>query len=279
MPVVKRHSGTQVSHITRGGGRIVAVAKNTFREALRNRAFIGMVVLSLGFIGLSMMLSELAVVGQESRVLVDFGFFAISLFAVATAIVMGAILVHKEMEKKTIFTILSKPIHRYEFILGKFAGVMIVLVLQVGLLSLFWCSLLLMKGADVGIEHFKGILLILMEVTVVTAIAVMFSAMSSPVLTALFTTGAFAVGRVVYLLETMLSSTRGVFVDNPVLGMLGETAVVVFPDLSVFNISQQVLLGVTTPWSYVAHAGLYAGCYAVVVIVLAVLAFQRRDFT
>jgi ABC-type transport system involved in multi-copper enzyme maturation permease subunit len=260
-------------------GRTLAVATNTFREALRNRAFIGMVILSLGFIGLSMMLSELAIVGQESRVLVDFGFFAISLFAVATAIVMGAILVHKEMEKKTIFTILSKPIHRYEFILGKYIGVMIVLMLQVGLLSLFWCSLLFIKDAGLSLEHLKGLVLVVMEVSVVTAIAVMFSAMSSPVLTALFTTGAFAVGRVVYLLETMLSSTRGVFVDNPILGMLGEGAVVVFPDLSVFNISQQVLLGVTTPWTYIGHATAYGLCYVLVVLVLAVLAFQRRDFT
>jgi ABC-type transport system involved in multi-copper enzyme maturation permease subunit len=277
--MAEHRTESRVGGLAAGGGRIIAVAKNTFREALRNRAFIGMVVLSLGFIGLSMMLSELAVVGQESRVLVDFGFFAISLFAVATAIVMGAILVHKEMEKKTIYTILSKPIRRYEFILGKYVGVMIVLVLQVGLLSLFWCSLLLMNGDGVGLEHFKGILLILMEVAVVTSIAVMFSAMSSPVLTALFTTGAFAVGRVVYLLETMLTSTRGVFVDNPILGMLGDSAVVLFPDLSVFNISQQVLLGLSTPWSYLVHAGVYAGCYVLAVIVLAVLAFQRRDFT
>ncbi|MCB9785509.1 MAG: ABC transporter permease [Deltaproteobacteria bacterium] len=260
-------------------GRVLAVARNTFREAVRNRAFLGLLLFSVAFILSSILLSALAVVGEGARVVVDFGFFAVALFAVATAIVMGALLVYKELEKKTIYTIVSKPIHRYEFILGKYLGLLTILVAQVVALGVIWALVILTRDGTVTFEHAKGMLLVVMEVGLIAAVAMMFSAASNPMLTGLFTFGLFIVGRLVYLIEEMLQAPKGLFVDNPVARAFGEVVVAVFPDLSVFDVSQQVLLGVPVAPSYLLHAFVYASAYALFFLVVALFAFERRDFT
>lgn len=260
------------------GGRVGAIAHNTFREAIRNRAFIGLGVAGLVFIMSSILMSELVVVGQGPRVVQDFGFFAISLFSVTTAVVMGALLLHKELDKKTIFTIVSKPVHRYEFVLGKYLGLSAILLLQLGVLSASWLLVLMYQSVDVSLLHFKGLVLIFFEVSVVTAVALMFSSFSTPVLTALFSGGVFVGGRVVYVIEDMLMADRGLFVDHPYLRPVGEFFAAIFPDLSVYNISKQVLLSIEVSWAYVGHALLYGLAWGLIALVIGMMAFERRDF-
>lgn len=259
--------------------RVVAVARNTFREVLRNRAFVGLLVFAVAFLLGSLLMSELTVVGQGHRVVLDFGFFAVSLFGAVTAVVMGALLVHKEIERKTVYTILTKPIHRYEFILGKYLGILALLAAEVSVLAGVWALVVLSQGGDVGLEHAKGMLLVGFEVSLVAAVAVMFSATSTPLLTGLFSLGVFLVGRVVYLVAEMLQGTHGLFAENPVANVFGRAVVAVFPDLSVFNVSQEVLLGVPVSLGYLVQSLLYAACYAAIFLVVAVFAFERRDFT
>ena len=88
----------------------------------------------------------------------------------------------------------------------------------------------------------------------------------------------FIVGRVVYVLEEMLQGSKGLFVDNPFARLFGQTVTTLFPDLSVFNVTQQLLLEVTISWAYLGQAALYAVCYGVVVIAIGMIAFERRDF-
>jgi ABC-type transport system involved in multi-copper enzyme maturation permease subunit len=261
------------------GGRVGAIALNTFREAVRNRAFIAMSVVAVAFIAFSVVLSELAVVGQGPRVVLDFGFFAISLFCVITGVVMGAVLLQREVSDKTIYTILSKPVPRYELLAGKYLGMLGVLGLELVVLTGVWLLVLFAQSADaVGLGIFKGLALIFFELSLVGAVAVMFSAMSSPLVTAVLSTGVFVVGRLVYVVEGMLGQTRGFFQTNPALRPLGEFVTAVFPDLSVFNISQHVLLGVDTPWAYMGQAFLYAAGWSALLLVIGVFAFHRRDF-
>lgn len=260
------------------GARVLAVARNTFREVVRNRAFAGLLVFAVAFLLFSLAMSELTVVGQGPRVITDFGFFAASLFGAVTAVVMGSLLLYKELEKKTVHTILSKPIHRYEFILGKYLGIVVLLAAQVLILAVVWALVLASQGADVGLEHAKGMLLVIFEVSLVAAVAVMFSASSTPVLTGLFSLGLFAVGRIVYLIEEMLGGTRGLFVDNPIARAVGEVVVAVTPDLSIYNVSQQVLLEVPVAWSYIGGSLVYGLAYVAIFLAIAIIAFERRDF-
>ena len=259
-------------------GRVIAVAKNTFREAVRNRAFVGLTCFAVAFILFSLILSELTVVGQGPRVVLDFGLYAISLFAAATAILMGTVMVYKELEKKTIYTILSKPIRRYEFLLGKYLGMVGILLMELLVLGLIWGLVLWTQGADFGLEHVKAIFLIAFEASLIAAIGVMFSSQSTPALTGLFTLGVFVVGRIVYLVEEMLQGTKGLLVDNPIARFFGQGITAVFPDLRVFNVSQHLLLEVTISWAYMGQAALYALCYSVIVVIIGMFAFERRDF-
>jgi len=262
----------------KGWSRVHAVASNTWREALRNRAFIGLMIVAVGFLFFSLALAELAVRGEAARVVLDFGYFAISLFGVVIAIVMGVILVYKEIEKKTIFTIIPKPIHRHEFLLGKYLGMVVVLVIEVVVMASVWALVLWARSAPLGMDTVMGVILILLEIMVIASVALLFSSFSSPVLSGIFTFGIFILGRLSYLVGDMLVSTKGVFVNNPSLRPLGEAYVAVFPDLSVFNVSQDLLQGVSIPVDYVIASGGYALSYIVAFMAIAMLLFQRRDF-
>ena len=258
--------------------RLRAIAQNTYREAIRNRAFIALTISALIFVLFSWLLGEMSVPGQKTHVILNFGFFAISVFCVVTAIVMGAVLLHKEVEKKTVYTILSKPVHRHEFLLGKYLGMLAIIAVEMLALSLVWMLIYGFSGGDISWSLLIGIGLMYLEVMLVTGVALMFSAMSSPILTAIFTCGVFAVGRYHSTLQEMLNAKRGVLVDNDVARVFGEIGVAVFPDLSVFNVSQQVQWGVDVGWGYAGHAAVYALGYTVIFIGIGILAFQRRDF-
>ena len=258
--------------------RTSAVAANTYREALRNRAFVALVVFAIAFILLSLVLSEMAVVGQEARVVQSFGFFSIGLVGAITAILMGALLVYKEVERKTIYTILSKPIHRYEFLVGKLLGLWALLMVQVAILSSVWALVSLSQGAEVGLEHLKCLGLIAVEVGLMGSVAVMFSAFSSPVLTGLFSLGFFVVGRSIPLIEEMLAASQGLFVESAFARAMGQATAAILPDLSVFNLSQQVLLEVPIHLGYLGSALLYASAYALVFLIIGIWSFERRDF-
>lgn len=260
-------------------GRVGAVARNTFREVARNRAFTALMLFAVAFVLAAALLAELTVTGQGSRVVVDFGFFAVGLIGAVTAIAMGTMLVHKEVDRKTVHTIVSKPIRRYEFMLGKYGGLLGVLAVEVGILAAVWAGMLLWEGADVGLAHLKGMLLVLLEVGVVASVAVMFSSRTSPTVTGVLSVGVFLVGRSVGLLEEMLAKKEGVFAESPLMATVAEVAIEVFPDLGVFRVSQQIVLDVAVRWSYVGHAALYAASYAAIFLVLGMIAFEQRDFT
>lgn len=260
------------------GRRIWALAHNTFREAIRNRAFPALALAAVALIAFSLVLSKITVIGQGPRVVVDFGLFAIGLFSALTAIVMGTLLMRTELQKKTVYAILSKPVHRYEFILGKYFGMLSLLLLEVAFLAVAWALVLWGQGVEVGLEHVKGLLLIYFEVSLIAAAALMFGVLSSPLVAALLSSGLFLVGRSVHLLDTWLGGDHVFFEQYPAVIPFVEATTAVMPDLYVFNISQQVLAEVETSWAYVGEAMLYSGGYALVFVGLAIVIFQRRDF-
>jgi ABC-type transport system involved in multi-copper enzyme maturation permease subunit len=259
--------------------RIWAVAANSFLESVRTKAFLVMMAASLGLILSSLLVAQLAVVGQEKRVVQDFGLFFISLMGVVLAVTSGVILVFKELDKKTIFTVLARPLYRSEFILGKYLGLMVILLLQLVLLGAIWFLVMSFSGISPQLIFVKALLLAFCEWAIITAVALLFSSFSTPVLSGLLTIAIFMVGRVVYLVQEMLAAkSRGLFVSVPALRPFGELVVSVFPDLSVFNIGREILLNLPVTWGFVAQAALYAGCFVVVLVTLAALLFSRRDF-
>ena len=259
-------------------GRVGAMAANTFKEAVRNRAFIGLMLGALILILASLVLSELVVFDQRKRIVQNFGLFFISFAGVIIAVIMGVVLVFKELERKTIYSILPKPVQRFEFILGRYAGMFVLLVVVALVMSLAWFVVLGLRGLPFRVEYVKAVLLILGELSIVSAVAILFSSFSSPVLSGIFTFGIFVLGREVHVVEQMLVANKGLFVSAPGLRPLGQTVTAVFPDLSMFDISKEILLEADVSWLYVVQAYGYAACYVIGLVTLSALIFQRRDF-
>ena len=262
--------------------RIVAIALNTFREAIRDKVLYALLFFAVALIFFAVVLAQLSL-HEEFRVIRDFGLGGITLSNVIISIFIGVSFVYKEIDRKTVFALIPKPIYRAEFILGKYLGVLLTLALLIVLMS---CALfatigiqviaLKTPGAVVDAALCRAVLLLFFEVAVVTAVAVFFSSFTSPFLSGFFTLSLFAIGRCWPELVEL-----GKRFSN--LRFLAHLYVV--PDLHLFYVSGSMIggqavsvHGAFVSWQYVAFAGGYAVLYISIALLGAVILFSRRDF-
>lgn len=251
--------------------KLYAIAINTFREAIRDRILYLILAFALVLILASRAISLLTV-GSEEKIIKDIGLGAISVFGVATAIFVGVGLVFKEIEKRTIYTLTSKPIRRSQFILGKYLGLSLVLFVNLSIMTLAFYGLLWFKGyldANLG----KALVLIMVELLLVTAFAIFFSSFSSPFLSSLFTVTLYVVGHLSWslrLLQERVPSAGGRW--------LLEAVYRVLPNLEYLNIKGEVVHQVGVRGAEVAWAAFYGLSYTAVVLLLAMMVFRKRDF-
>src|SRR6266571_2329676 len=177
-------------------GRVLTVARNAFREAVRDRVLYNLVLFVLLLTGAAIFIGELSG-GQEQKIIVDLGLSAILLFGVFIAIFVGVGLVYKELERRTLYAILAKPIGRGEFLLGKYLGLCLTLLVNVAVMGvgLSLALVYVKRGWDPLVKHiWPAILLIYVELMILTAVAMLFSSFSSPALSALLTFFVFVIG-------------------------------------------------------------------------------------
>src|ERR1700689_4241770 len=172
------------------------VAINTFREAVRDRVLYNLVFFALLLIGAAILVGQISI-GIDRLVIVNIGLSAISVFGLVMAVFIGVGLVYKEIEKRTLYSLLSKPIRRWEFLVGKYAGLLFTLAVNTAFMTLGLAVALFYVG-----RHFErsdasilvAIYFILLEFALVTALALFFSSFSSPMLSTLFTIGIYVTG-------------------------------------------------------------------------------------
>jgi len=252
--------------------KALLIAHNTFREATRDRALAGMVGAGLAMLLVTQLATPLAL-GEGTRLTVDLGLSSISLIGLLTVLLIGTSLVAKELERRTIFNLLSRPIRRSSYLVGKWLGLAAALWTVALLLGLALCGTLALRGihgrAPVVLEatYFAGL-----ELTVITAIAVLFSSLSTPVLSALYTLALYLVGQWSYDLRALSAK----FV--PPLSTITRLAADLAPNLPLFNMrslaSEGALAGPGHLLIATAYAALYCGC----VLCLAAAAFESKDF-
>ncbi|HOC98927.1 MAG TPA: ABC transporter permease [Myxococcota bacterium] len=259
--------------------RTFAIARNTVLEAIRNRAFLGMGIAAFGLVVSSIALSSLAVRDQAERVLVDFGLAATSLMEIVIAITMGVILVFKEIDRKTFYLVLPKPIRRSEVIAGKFVGLLGVLGASLLLMAAGWLISLQVKGISIPAGVPQALLLVWAQAALITSVAIFFSSFASPVLSGVFTFGVFMVGSSVTVLQELMQARKGMLATPGPARLIAEGAVAVFPDLSVFNVGKELILRIPVTWEYVGASMLYCGFYCLFFLAIGALVFQRRDFS
>ncbi|HEX4419127.1 MAG TPA: ABC transporter permease subunit [Kofleriaceae bacterium] len=259
-------------------GRIWAIALNTFREAARIRVLYGILVLVVGSNLLALLLGELSI-QDPGRVARDVGLAGISLFGSLTAIFLGVFLLYTEVQRRTIHAIVSKPISRWEFVVGKYAGMVLVLTVLVGVFALAMLAMLAAQGAGVSSGVGKAIVLSWLEVLTVAAIAIFFSSFSTPFLSGIFALAMWVIGRLVPDLEAATE------LASPVVRVVTRIALEIVPDVHLFAVSGRTLDGATVsvhgdfvPWSYVGLAAAHGAGWIIGLLALAALLFHRRDF-
>jgi ABC-type transport system involved in multi-copper enzyme maturation permease subunit len=252
--------------------RIQTLAVNTVREAVRSRVLYVLLFFALVLIGTGVLLSTLSYVERE-RILQDVGLAAIRLFGAAIALFVGVGLIHKEVDRRTIFTILSKPVSRTEFLLGKFAGLVATLWIQVAIMAVCFAAVSWLAGAPLTAGHAKALLLVAGELAVLVAVATLFSSFTTPMLASLFGAGFYLVGHLTRDLRE-LGAQSGSLAAERATAFLHR----VLPDLEAFNATIEAVHGLPIPAEAVWQPLLYGAGYSAALLMLAALIFERRDF-
>lgn len=257
--------------------QIIAIAVNTFREAVRNKIFFSLVLFSIAMLLLTMAIGS-ASLNEEVRVMKNVGLFLISTFSVMIGVFVGVNLIYKDIERKTIYTVMPKPIFRFQFLLGKYLGLAMTMIIQVVIMGGIISAQFWMLDAEIGIELFQALWLIYIEVLVVVAIALFFSSFSSPFLSGMLTLGIFVVGRFVDTILTgkLIQADSGDFMR--VVATLAKGIAKITPDLSIYDTTAYVVYDNKIAWDYVLQATNYGVSYLAVLLLLASLIFSRRDF-
>ena len=253
-------------------GRIWTIAANTVREAIRARVLYTLLFFALALIGTGTLLATLSYVERE-RILQDVGFGAIRAFTVAIAIFVGIHLVHREVDRRTIFTILSKPIARSEFLLGKYVGLVVTLWLLIGVMGVGFAVISLLADAPLTMAHAAAIGLVGAEAAVLVAVALLFSAFTTPMLASLFSAGLWLIGHLSRDLRAL-----GAQAESDGVRRFTEALYRTLPDLSAFDLTAHAARGLVVSSADVLLPLAYATGYATLVLLAASWIFERRDF-
>jgi Cu-processing system permease protein len=253
--------------------RVGYIAFNTFREAVRDRVLYNLIAFALLLSGAAILVGEISI-DIERLVVVNLGLTAVSLFGVVIAIFIGTGLVSKEIDKRTLYTVLSRPVRRWEFVVGKFLGLTGTLLVNTLLMAIG--VLLALRYIAHGFEKMDGWVLvalyfIVLQFLIVCALALFFSTFSTPLLSAVFTFALFVIG-------SLAGDLRGLAAITPGVGSwLPRVTSYLVPNFSALNVINQVAHGDAIAGRLIAYNSLYALLYSTMAIAGAVLIFQRRN--
>ncbi len=258
--------------------RIFAIAGNTFREAVRNKVLYSLLLFAIALIMGSLALGEFTL-GQQVRLTRDLGLYGIDMFGVLIAIFLGVNLLYKELQLKTVYTILPKPIFRHQFVIGKWVGMVLTLTLQVIVMGAVLQLAMKLQGAGVEVAVLKALWLLLMNVIVVTSIALVFSAFSSPFLSGVFSLGIFIVGRSIPDVLALAAKAGGsVQVGLTVAAKILPNLHLFFPSGAIVGAARVSVHEQLVTGTYIAWTTLYGLGYSGLAVAAAVAIFRKRDF-
>jgi ABC-type transport system involved in multi-copper enzyme maturation permease subunit len=260
------------------------IAVNVFRESVRDKVLYNLLVFAVLLISASYLLGQLTA-GQDIKVIKDLGLAAISVFGLLIAIFIGIGLVWKEVDKRSIYGVLSKPISRQQFVLGKYLGLVLTLGVNLAIMTVSFYGVLAylawaappttvaasaLPAADPGM--LQAIVLIGVELSLVTAIALFFSTFSSPFLSAALTFALWVAGHFNEDLRNFES-----IVDSQAAAWLTRSLYYVLPNFSAFDIKAQVVHGQRISGGDFALTVAYGTLYVALLLTAAVVIFGRRD--
>ena len=250
------------------------VAWNTFREAVRDRVMYNLVFFALLMIGAAIVVGQISI-GIEEIVIVSLGLSAISVIGLLMAVFIGVGLVYKEMDKRTLHALLAKPVQRWEFLLGKFGGLLLTLTVNTAAMAagLFAAMLFVqhsLKRADLVV--LIAVYFILLKLAIVVALALLFSCFTTPLLSILFTTGIYVAGIFVQQIRTF-----GKITGSAALDAVAVWLSYLLPNFENFNAIAAATHRTAIPGALAGQNTLYAMLYCALVLAAAAVIFSRRN--
>ncbi len=258
-----------------GWKQIASIARNTFREAVRDRVLYNLVLFVLLLTGAAVFIGELSG-GQERKIIVDLGLSAMMLFGVFIAIFVGVGLVYKEIERRTVYAIFAKPVGRGEFLVGKYLGLCLTLLVNVIVMGagVSLALLYVSRGWDpLALSIWPAILLTYIELMILTGVALLFSCFSSPALSALLTFFVFIIGHFSADLKSLANSMSSVAAR-----WLFRSLYYLLPNLANLSFITPAAHGQMPAVAQAGAAIIYALIYIAVILAAATLIFSRRNF-
>jgi len=256
-------------------GRVRAIVLNTFRESVRDRVLYNLILFVLILVGASVFISELSI-DQESNFIANLGLSSMLVFGAVIAVFIGVGLVYKEIDKRTIYNLLSKPVHRHEFILGKYAGLCLTLLVNsaVMLIGLELALLYVNDGfVNLHISVLPAAYLIYLELALMVAVALMFSSFTTPMLAALFSFGIYVAGH--FSADPKLAAS---ITDSSMVKAILTGLYYLLPNLSNFSYIAESAHGRIVPMNMAISSTVYAVVYIGVLLSASTLIFQKRNF-
>ncbi|PIE61908.1 MAG: hypothetical protein CSA29_00735 [Desulfobacterales bacterium] len=251
--------------------KVLAIGLNTFKESIRDKIFYSLLFFAVILILFSTVLGKLTI-GDPLKIIKDFGLGAISIGGTLIAIFVGIGMVYKEMEKRTIYIILSKPLARWQFLMGKYLGLSLTILVEVMVMTILLFALCAAYENAVPWPLLTAIGPIYIEILVILAFAVFFSAFSSPFLSGMFTLATFIIGHFTQDLRLLAKTS-----EDAVFKTLADGVYYILPNLERLNYKTQVVHNLAIPGQELGLSVVYAVCYIAVVLICAVFIFKRRD--
>ena len=256
--------------------KIAAIALNTFRQAVRNRILYSLLLFAFLLVGISAFFGTVSI-GDQARVIKNFGLFAISFFGAIITMLAGVNLLHQELKQKTVYNILSKPLWRWQYILGKFIGLTLTIQSLAALMGLALTAFVWFFEKKLDLLLFQALFFTLLEMMIIAALVIFFSALAVTVtLSGIFTFCAYLAGRSINYLSFFTEQQNDI---SPALKKLIVLMNWILPDLSVFNLADSLVYGHSASIGYAANALVYAAGYSSCVLALAAVIFSRRELS
>ena len=252
--------------------RVWTIGCNTMREAIRSKLLYTLLLFAIVMIGTGVVVSSISYV-EGSRILQDVGLASIRLFSTGIAIFVGVDMIHREVSGRTIYTILSKPVSRAEFLVGKFVGLVMTIWLQLGIMTAAFVAVSLASAAPIDSGHGAALCLIGVELSLIVAVATLFSAFTTPMLASFFTLGIYMMGHLSR--DLVQIGTRS---GSKSMEIMAQLLYEVLPDLESFNLKTQAVHQLPISLGEVLWPTLYGTAYCAGLLYIATFLFARRDF-
>ncbi len=252
--------------------QLLAIIQNTLKETIRNKILYNVIFFVLGLMFLSVIVSTWSY-GQEAKILKDFALSIISIFGLLIAIFIGIGLVYKEIDKHTIYTILAKPVSRYQFLLGKYLGLILAMFINFAVMTAALYVIMFVFANEFDLSLLFAILMIFFEMSIIVVVAIFFSSFTTPTLSAIFSLAVYVGGHLSHEAKTLFLEKQG-----QLLKIIIDIFYYIFPNLAKFNYKTEIVHNLPVNPGNAVMAMVYGIFYITVVLLLSTAIFNKRDF-